>query len=73
MFAVLLIIPRSQQRLALVDRLTKRLSLPTDTDDIILNFVAMNRSHKKEMDSDSIKRDAVGKISKSKSLITFCV
>ncbi|XP_028986347.1 centrosomal protein of 72 kDa isoform X2 [Betta splendens] len=49
---------RSHQRLALVDRLTKRLSLPTDTDDIILNFVDMNHSHQKEMVADSVNKDA---------------
>ncbi|XP_045900023.1 centrosomal protein of 72 kDa isoform X2 [Micropterus dolomieu] len=32
----------SGPRMALVDRLTKRLSLLTDTDDILLNFVATN-------------------------------
>lgn len=32
----------SNQRLALVDRLTKRLSLLTDTNDIVLDFVETN-------------------------------
>uniref|UniRef100_UPI0037E79C35 centrosomal protein of 72 kDa n=1 Tax=Semicossyphus pulcher TaxID=241346 RepID=UPI0037E79C35 len=36
------------QRLALVDRLTKRLSLATDTDDIVLNFVEKDRRGQSE-------------------------
>ncbi|XP_018544633.1 centrosomal protein of 72 kDa [Lates calcarifer] len=47
----------SNQRLALVDRLTKRLSLLTDTDDIVLNFVAMNHSDQSEI-SDSVHKEA---------------
>lgn len=48
-FKVLLMIPRgSDQRLALVDRLTKRLSLLTDIDDV-LNFVPTNHGGQSEM------------------------
>lgn len=56
-FAVLLAITRSShQRLALVDRLTKRLSLVTDTDDIVLNFVATN--HGSQSETDSVQKEA---------------
>ncbi|KAK5862386.1 hypothetical protein PBY51_017788 [Eleginops maclovinus] len=41
----------SDQRLAFVNRLTKRLSLLTDTDDIVLNFVA--RNHEGQSDTQS--------------------
>lgn len=55
-FAVLLAITRSShQRLALVDRLTKRLSLVTDTDDIVLNFVATN--HGSQSETDSVQKE----------------
>ncbi|KAI3360467.1 hypothetical protein L3Q82_002363 [Scortum barcoo] len=48
----------SNQRLALVDRLTKRLSLLTNTDDIVLNFVATNRGDQSEALSDSLHKEA---------------
>ncbi|XP_070768716.1 centrosomal protein of 72 kDa [Enoplosus armatus] len=44
----------SDQRLASVDRLTKRLSLLTDTDDIVLNFVETNHGGQ----SDSAHKEA---------------
>ncbi|XP_044063323.1 centrosomal protein of 72 kDa isoform X2 [Siniperca chuatsi] len=44
----------SDQRLALVDRLTKRLSILTDTDDIVLDFVATNHGGQ----SDSVHKKA---------------
>ncbi|XP_040899578.1 centrosomal protein of 72 kDa isoform X2 [Toxotes jaculatrix] len=47
----------SDQRLALVDRLTKRLSLLTDTDDVVLNFVAMNHEGQSETISDSVHNE----------------
>lgn len=38
---VLLVVPRSSdQRLALVERVTKRLPLLNDTNDVVLNFAA---------------------------------
>lgn len=49
-----------------MDRLTKRLSLLTDTDDIVLNFVAMNHSDQSEI-SDSVHKEADGKMSKTNS------
>ena len=57
----------SDKRLALVDRLTKRLSLLTDTNDIVLNFVAMNPGGQSGTISDSVDRETVtdGKMSKS--------
>ncbi|XP_044215598.1 centrosomal protein of 72 kDa isoform X1 [Thunnus albacares] len=56
-FAVLLAITRSSdQRLALVDRLTKRLSLLTDTDDVVLNFVATD--HEGQSETDSVRKEA---------------
>lgn len=59
-------VPRSSdQRLALVDRLAKRLSLLTDTDDIVLNFVATD--HGSETQSHSDYKEAEGKRSHSKS------
>lgn len=63
-------VPRSSdQRLALVDRLTKRLSLLTDTDDIVMNFVATNHGDRSETLPffDSLHKEAEGKMSKSKS------
>ncbi|KAM9353330.1 centrosomal protein of 72 kDa [Symphorus nematophorus] len=50
----------SDQRLALVDRLTKKLSLLTDSDDIVLNFVATNHEGQSEAQplSDSVHKDA---------------
>ncbi|XP_074509923.1 centrosomal protein of 72 kDa [Sebastes fasciatus] len=48
----------SDQRLALVDRLTKRLSLLTDTDDIVLNFVATNHGSQSETQSHSVHKKA---------------
>lgn len=69
-FTVLLVVPRSSdQRLALVDRLTERLSLLTDSDDIVLNFVATNRGGQSEAQplSDSVPKETEGKMSKSKS------
>ncbi|XP_059195738.1 centrosomal protein of 72 kDa isoform X2 [Centropristis striata] len=47
----------SDQRLALVDRLTKRLSLLTDSDDIVLNFVATNHGGS-ETQSHSAHKEA---------------
>nr|XP_046254632.1 centrosomal protein of 72 kDa isoform X2 [Scatophagus argus] len=51
----------SNQRLALVNRLTKRLSLLTDTDDIVLNFVATDHGCQNEAqplsDSVQVKRE----------------
>lgn len=71
-FTVLLIISRScHQRLALVDRLTKKLSLLTDTDDIVLNFDTVNPRDQKEMVTDSVHKDTEGKMSKSKSSFVF--
>ncbi|CAK6960577.1 centrosomal protein of 72 kDa [Scomber scombrus] len=44
----------SDQRLALVNHLTKRLSLRTDTDDVLLNSVAMDHgSESKEKEAES--------------------
>ncbi|AWO96694.1 putative centrosomal protein of 72 kDa-like isoform 2 [Scophthalmus maximus] len=48
----------SDQRLALVDRLTKRFSLPTDIDDIVLNFEVMNHGGQSETISDSVNKEA---------------
>ncbi|XP_071324657.1 centrosomal protein of 72 kDa isoform X1 [Trachinotus anak] len=48
----------SDQRLALVGRLTKRLSLATDTDDVVLNFVAMNHGNRSETISDPVHEEA---------------
>ncbi|XP_051262562.1 centrosomal protein of 72 kDa [Dicentrarchus labrax] len=50
----------SNQRLALVDRLTKRLSLLTDTDDIVLNFVGTNHGDQRKTPplSDSVHKEA---------------
>nr|XP_046254633.1 centrosomal protein of 72 kDa isoform X3 [Scatophagus argus] len=49
----------SNQRLALVNRLTKRLSLLTDTDDIVLNFVATDHGCQNEAQplSDSVRKE----------------
>ncbi|KAG7242090.1 hypothetical protein INR49_024136 [Caranx melampygus] len=47
----------SGQRLAVIDRLTKRLSLGTDPDDIILNFVTMNHGDKSETISESVVKE----------------
>ena len=59
-FTVLFVFPRSSdQRLASVDRLAKRLSLLTDTDDIVLNFVATD--HGSETQSHSVHKEAEGK------------
>lgn len=56
-FAVLLAITRgSDQLLALVNRSTKRLSLRTDTDDIVLNSVAMD--HGGESKTDLVHKEA---------------
>ncbi|KAF0045343.1 hypothetical protein F2P81_001872 [Scophthalmus maximus] len=51
----------SDQRLALVDRLTKRFSLPTDIDDIVLNFEVMNHGGQSETISDSVNKEAEDK------------
>lgn len=62
-------VPRgSDQRLALVDRLTKRLSLLTDTNDIVLNIAATNHGGQSKAQplSDSIHKGTEGKMSKSK-------
>nr|XP_033496672.1 centrosomal protein of 72 kDa isoform X3 [Epinephelus lanceolatus] len=48
----------SAQRLALVDRLTRRLSLRTDTDDIVLNFVATSHGGQSESKSESVHKEA---------------
>ncbi|XP_034083977.1 centrosomal protein of 72 kDa isoform X1 [Gymnodraco acuticeps] len=48
----------SDQRLALVDRLTRRLSLLTDTDDIVLNFVARNHEGQSDTQSHSVHKEA---------------
>ncbi|KAM4580780.1 centrosomal protein of 72 kDa [Odontesthes bonariensis] len=48
----------SDRRLALVDRLTKRLSLPTDSQDIVLNFVATNHGGQSETISDTNHKEA---------------
>ncbi|XP_054477420.1 centrosomal protein of 72 kDa isoform X5 [Anoplopoma fimbria] len=48
----------SDQRLALVDRLTKRLSLLTDTDDIVLNFVATNHGDQSATQPHSVLKEA---------------
>ncbi|TKS81983.1 Centrosomal protein of 72 kDa [Collichthys lucidus] len=50
----------SDQRLAFVDRLTKRLSLLTDTDDIVMNFVATNHGDQSETRPffDSLHKEA---------------
>ncbi|XP_041843277.1 centrosomal protein of 72 kDa isoform X2 [Melanotaenia boesemani] len=48
----------SDHRLALVDRLTKRLSLPTDCQDIVLNFVGTNHGGQSETISDSANKEA---------------
>lgn len=59
---VLLWVSRSSdQRVALVEHLTKRLSLRSDTDDIVLNFAVTNR----EGQSDSVQKEAEGMMSKS--------
>ncbi len=58
----------SNQRLALVDRLTKRRSLLTDSDDIVLNFVEDRGSQSEGWPlSDSFHKEAEGKMPKSKS------
>lgn len=62
----MLVVPRSSdQRLAVIDRLTRRLSLGTDPDDIILNFVTMNRGDRSETISESVLEEAEGKVSMS--------
>ncbi|KAF3839829.1 hypothetical protein F7725_018546 [Dissostichus mawsoni] len=48
----------SDQRLALVDRLTRRLSLLTDTDDIVLNFVARNHEGQSDTQSHLVHKEA---------------
>ncbi|XP_078109206.1 centrosomal protein of 72 kDa isoform X2 [Sander vitreus] len=48
----------SDQRLALVEDFTKRLSLLTDTEDIVLNFVAMNHGGQSETQSHSVHKEA---------------
>lgn len=54
------------QRLALADGLTKQLSLLTDSDDIVLNSVAMN--HGGQSDTwplaDSLHKEAEGPVQK---------
>ncbi|XP_072250477.1 centrosomal protein of 72 kDa isoform X1 [Leuresthes tenuis] len=54
----------SDQRLAFVGRLTKRLSLSTDSQDIVLNFVATNPGGQSETISDTNHKEATGKIEK---------
>ncbi|KAM6995316.1 centrosomal protein of 72 kDa [Tautogolabrus adspersus] len=51
---------RCNRRLALVDRLTKRLSLVTDTDDIVLNFVEKDQRDQRETGalSASVRKEA---------------
>lgn len=67
-FTVLLVVLRSSdQRLALVEDFTKRLSLLTDTEDIVLNFVATNHGGQSETQSHSVHKEVEGKMSKSKS------
>ncbi|KAM6936685.1 centrosomal protein of 72 kDa [Lycodopsis pacificus] len=48
----------SDQRLALVDRLTRRLSLLTDTDDIVLNFAATNHGDQSATQAHSVLNEA---------------
>ncbi|XP_028436264.1 centrosomal protein of 72 kDa isoform X3 [Perca flavescens] len=48
----------SDQRLALVENFTKRLSLLTDTEDIVLNFVATNHGGQSETQSHSVHKEA---------------
>ncbi|XP_075965181.1 centrosomal protein of 72 kDa isoform X2 [Anarhichas minor] len=48
----------SDQRLALVDRLTRRLSLLTDTDDIVLNFAATNHGDQSATQAHSVLKEA---------------
>ncbi|XP_068426754.1 centrosomal protein of 72 kDa [Clinocottus analis] len=48
----------SNKRLALVDRLTKRLSLLTDTDDIVLNFVATNQGNQSATQANYVLKEA---------------
>ncbi|KAM7383568.1 hypothetical protein PAMP_003208 [Pampus punctatissimus] len=51
----------SDQRLTLVDRLTQRLPLLTDTDDIVLNFVVTN--HGGQSETDSVHKEAESELS----------
>ncbi|XP_037310939.2 centrosomal protein of 72 kDa isoform X2 [Pungitius pungitius] len=46
------------QRPALVDPLTKRLSLLTDTDDVVLNFVAINNGDQSATQAQSVLKEA---------------
>ncbi|KAL6109141.1 cep72 [Pungitius sinensis] len=46
------------QRPALVDPLTKRLSLLTDTDDVVLNFVAINNGDQSATRAQSVLKEA---------------
>ncbi|XP_062255083.1 centrosomal protein of 72 kDa isoform X3 [Platichthys flesus] len=48
----------SDVRLAQVNRLTKRLSLLTEPDDIVLNFVEMNPGDQRETISDTVHKKA---------------
>ncbi|XP_032375180.1 centrosomal protein of 72 kDa isoform X1 [Etheostoma spectabile] len=48
----------SDQRLALVDNFTKSLSLLTDTEDIVLNFVVTNHGGQGETQSHSVHKEA---------------
>lgn len=71
-FTVLLVVPRSSdQRLALVDRFTKSLSLLTDPDDIVLNFVTTSHGVQSETESlsDLVHKEAEGKMSQVQKLI----
>lgn len=66
---VLLVVPRSSdQRLALVERVTKRLSLLTDTNDVVLNFAASHlEGHEARPFSNSLPKTTEGMKSKSES------
>lgn len=57
----------SDRRPALTDRLTKSLSVLTDTRDIELNFVATNDGEQSEAVSVSFHKEADGKMSNSKN------
>lgn len=60
----------SDQRLALADHLTKRLSLRTGTDVTVVNFFATNEGQGETRPlSDSVSKQTRGEMSKIKKLI----
>lgn len=63
-----LLVSRScDQRVAFVDPLTKGLSLLTDTDDVVLNFVGINPGDQSATQAQSVPKEATGEMWNSKS------